>query len=43
MSLTSGLLALIFFPLLEWLDHAVEDQPFAAPYDTTTRINRNPY
>ena len=43
MSLTSGLLALIFFPLLEWLDQAVEDQPFAAPYDTTTRINRNPY
>ena len=43
MSLASGLLALIFFPLLEWLDQAVEDQPFAAPYDTTTRINRNPY
>ncbi len=42
MSLASGLLALFFFPMLNWLDKAVEDQPLAAPYDTTTRINRNP-
>ena len=40
--LGSGLLALLFIPLLEWLDFTVEEQPLAAPYDTTTRINRNP-
>ena len=43
MSFSSGLLALIFFPLLEWLDRAVEDQPLAAPYDTTTQIKRSPH
>lgn len=39
---SSGLLALIYFPLLEWMDHSVEEQPLAAPYDTTTRIVRGP-
>ena len=43
MSLVSGLLALLFFPLLQWLDKTVEDQPLAAPYDTTTQINRSPH
>ena len=38
----SGLLALAFFPWLEWLDRTVEEQPLAAPYDTTTRIVRSP-
>ena len=28
------------FPLLAWLDRSVEEQPLAAPYDTTTRIVR---
>jgi len=41
--LGSGLLALLFIPLLEWLDFTVEEQPLAAPYDTTTRIIRNPH
>ena len=39
----SGLLALVFVPLLEWLDFTVEEQPLAAPYDTTTQIIRNPH
>ena len=39
----SGLLALIYFPLLEWLDRSVEEQPLTAPYDTTTRIIRGPH
>ncbi|HIL25243.1 MAG TPA: hypothetical protein EYG19_07570 [Verrucomicrobia bacterium] len=43
MSLASGLLALLFFPLLQWLDKTVENQPLAAPYDTTTLIKRTPH
>jgi hypothetical protein len=43
MSLASGLLALLFFPLLQWLDKTVENQPLAAPYDTTTLIKRIPH
>ena len=39
----SGLLAVVFVPLLEWLDFTVEEQPLAAPYDTTTQIIRNPH
>jgi len=39
--LTSGLMALIFFPLIEWLDQSVEEQPLAAPFDTSTRIIRH--
>lgn len=39
----NGLLALLFVPLLEWLDFTVEEQPLAAPYDTTTQIIRNPH
>ena len=38
--LGSGIFAVLFFPLLEWLDQSVEEQPLAAPYDTTTRIVR---
>ena len=38
--LGSGIFAVLFFPLLEWLDRSVEEQPLAAPYDTTTRIVR---
>lgn len=38
----SGLFALSFFPLLEWLNRNMEEQPFAAPYDTTTKIVRSP-
>jgi len=38
----SGLFALVFFPWLEWLDLTVEEQPLAAPYDTSTRIVRGP-
>ena len=38
--LGSGFFAVLFFPLLEWLDQSVEEQPLAAPYDTTTRIVR---
>ena len=39
-TLSSGLIALMFFPLIEWLDKSVEEQPLAAPYDTSTRIVR---
>ena len=39
----SGILALAFFPLTEWLDKSVEEQPLAAPYDTSTRIIRGPH
>jgi len=39
----SGLLALAFFPFVEWLDRSVEEQPLAAPYDTSTRIIRGPH
>jgi len=38
----SGFCAIGFFPLLEWLDRTMEEQPFAAPYDTTTKIIRSP-
>ena len=38
----SGLFALGFFPLLEWLNRTMEEQPFAAPYDTATKIVRSP-
>ena len=38
--LGSGIFAVLFFPLLDWLDRSVEEQPLAAPYDTTTRIVR---
>ena len=38
----NGLLALGFFPWLKWLDHTMEEQPFAAPYDTSTKIVRSP-
>ena len=38
----SGLFALCFFPWLEWLDLTMEEQPFAAPYDTATKIVRSP-
>jgi len=39
--ITSGLMALVFFPLVEWLDNSVEEQPLAAPFDTTTKIVRH--
>jgi len=39
----SGLLALAFFPLIQWLDRSVEEQPLVAPYDTSTRIIRGPH
>jgi len=39
--LSSGLMALIFSPLIGWLDKSVEEQPLAAPFDTTTRIIRH--
>lgn len=39
--LSSGLMALIFFPLIEWLDQSVEEQPLAAPFDTSTQIVRH--
>tara|TARA_Y100000588_G_scaffold383461_1_gene472833 strand:+ start:112 stop:669 length:558 start_codon:yes stop_codon:yes gene_type:complete len=42
-AIISGLLALLFFPLTEWLDNSVEEQPFSAPYDTATRIIRGPH
>ena len=38
----SGLFALVFFPWLKWLDRTMEEQPFAAPYDTATKIVRSP-
>ena len=38
----SGLFALFYFPWLEWLDLTMEEQPFAAPYDTATKIIRSP-
>ena len=38
----NGLFALGFFPWLEWLDRTMEEQPFAAPYDTATKIVRSP-
>lgn len=40
--LSSGVFAVLYFPLLEWLDHTVEEQPLAAPFDNTTRIVRSP-
>jgi len=39
--LSSGLMAVIFYPLIEWLDKSVEEQPLAAPFDTTTTIIRH--
>ena len=39
----SGLLALAFFPIIDWLNKSVEEQPLAAPYDTSTRIIRGPH
>ena len=39
--LSSGLMTLIFYPLIEWLDKSVEEQPLAAPFDTTTTIIRH--
>lgn len=39
----SGLLALAFFPIVNWLNRSVEEQPLAAPYDTSTRIIRTPH
>tara|TARA_Y100000739_G_C20360084_1_gene351772 strand:- start:316 stop:612 length:297 start_codon:yes stop_codon:yes gene_type:complete len=39
----SGLLALAFFPIINWLNRSVEEQPLAAPYDTSTRIIRGPH
>ena len=42
-TLSSGLIALMFFPLIEWLDKSVEEQPLAAPYDTSTHIIRGPH
>ena len=38
----SGLLALGFFPWLDWLDQTMEEQPFSAPHDTSTKIVRSP-
>ncbi len=41
--LASGFLGLVFFPLAEWIDKSVEEQPLVAPYDTSTRIIRSPH
>ena len=39
----SGLLALVFYPIVNWLNRSLEEQPLVAPYDTSTRIIRGPH